>query len=100
MEAKHTPGPWSELTGTITGPDGDEIAEVVGGDGGRYLDDDANAECAANARLIAASPEMLEALRDTLAWMEDCLMDRQQRGLPSREAYETVRTAIAKATAD
>ena len=44
--------------------------------------------------------ELLEALRETLSWMEDCLMDRQQRGLPSREAYETVRSAIAKATAD
>ena len=68
---KHTPGPWTELTGTISGPNGDEIAEVVGGDGGRYLDDDVNAECAANSRLIAAAPEILELLYLALPYVEE-----------------------------
>lgn len=66
----------------------ERVAEMIGPDGESL------------GKLFAAAPEMLEALRDTLSWMEDCLMDRQQRGLPSREAYETVRTAIAKATAE
>jgi hypothetical protein len=60
---KHTPGPWGLLTGTISSASGDEIAEVVGGDGARYLDDEVNAECLANAVLIKAAPELLEELQ-------------------------------------
>ena len=44
--------------------------------------------------------ELLEALRETLAWMEDCLMDRGHPELPSRRAYDIVRNAVAKATGE
>lgn len=54
-------------------------------------------ECEANARLIAAAPDLLEALQAISKWMSDAMLDIQQRGLPSREAYEIARAAIAKA---
>lgn len=54
----HTPGPWSIECADIVSPaTGDVIAQVIGGEGTRYLDDEVNAECAANARLIAAAPD-------------------------------------------
>ena len=106
--SKHTPGPWKHDTLTEIGgqkatciyadtpdsPGGKTIIIRTGRVRGKSEVE------AANIKLATAAPELLEALRETLSWMEDCLMDRQQRGLPSREAYETVRSAIAKATAD
>ena len=55
MTQKHTPGPWSALryAGEISGPDGEMIAPRVFG--------------SANARLIAAAPELLEALEAVVA---------------------------------
>lgn len=54
----HTPGPWSiEVADVVSPTTGDVIAQVIGGEGTRYLDDDVNAECVANARLIAAAPD-------------------------------------------
>ena len=59
-----------------------------------------HAEQVANARLISAAPELLEALQSVKTYLEDCLCDRQQIGLPSRTAYDRVCAAIAKATAE
>jgi len=71
MSAKHTPGPWTlaawpherECMGAelgaraVVGADRISPAVVWGG----------IAESAANARLIAAAPELLDALRDALS---------------------------------
>lgn len=65
-EAKHTPGPWVADFGEafhIRPSEGGTLAQVTflkgrGGLGGRRNAD----ECAANARLIAAAPDLLEAL--------------------------------------
>ena len=60
-QTKHTPGPWEayphskEPVTTIIGNRTDGIAKVLAS-GNRDLDD-------ANARLIAAAPSMLEALK-------------------------------------
>lgn len=68
MRKKHTPGPW-DCTFTITqngrriditAEDGSNVAQALAGD---HVACDATAR--ANARLIAASPAMLEALRTT-----------------------------------
>ena len=57
-EAKHTPGPWSALKSrtliNIKGPNGEQITQV-------------SAKNAADAHLIAAAPELLEALREFCA---------------------------------
>ena len=93
----HTPGPWAietedRYTSIVFG--GVIIAEIDSGEA-EYLD---------NARLIAAAPELLEALESVSLWMEnqadgqskgghatfDLMMLREQRGI--------ARAAIAKAT--
>ena len=55
---------------------------------------------AASVKLATAAPELLEALESVKTYLEDCLCDRQQIGLPSRTAYDRVCAAIAKATAE
>jgi hypothetical protein len=57
MSTQHTPGPWSERNGRIFQNDRPEltIANV-----GRAFDGDYSP---ANTRLIAAAPELLEALK-------------------------------------
>jgi len=79
----HTPGPWKARIrrqgSHVTGPDGFSVAHV-GTD--------------ANARLIAAAPDLLEACR--LA----CLVMAKGNGLSyadRREAHEAVIAAIHKA---
>lgn len=108
-EAKHTPGPWC----VQPVPDGGMTAVLQEGDG--YESDDQSswpnggfdiAECfgpaqEANARLIAAAPEMLEALMAVeqylpFDWAFDSI--RQFVGQEDyREACAKVRAIIAKA---
>lgn len=67
--SKHTPGPWNVIEGVADGggiaigPDLEDVGPhaLVTFNGG---------ESEANARLIAAAPEMLDALRLCLAGME------------------------------
>ncbi len=55
MTAKHTPGPWEvDHDAIYCAESGDIIAEI----------DFARDEYSANARLIAASPDLLEALEE------------------------------------
>lgn len=94
-ESKHTPGPWSRV-GTFVHA---------------LSDDGANQFCAlvqdahtptqvleANARLIAAAPELLEALQQTLA---QCLAWQGEPNEYSCEIHSKIirqaRAAIAKA---
>ena len=88
---KHTPGPWvvdpavrqgftvyAPKEGFIVGTQDEE---------GRY----GAIESEANARLIAAAPELLEALKSVIAWLD----------APDESAFsdsELARAAIAKAT--
>ena len=104
--SKHTPGPWKahfEEAYFVTGPDRGRVAMMMNlkgphGLGGRRSGE----ESAANARLIAAAPDLLEALQRAVA----CGM------VPSTSAFEggaaahseqvrtadAIRAAIAKAT--
>lgn len=95
-EFKGTPGPWSvktrrsafDLTVTIEdgvcGPDGEQI-RVYG------LTLSASKEAKANSHLVAASPELLAALRSALKTAE---FERH----PFRAWHQEARAAIAKAT--
>lgn len=78
---KHTPGPWrytpwhiEEGNPTVRAPEGWLICETSSD---------------ANARLIAAAPDLLEALRDALCALECCGKDYP--------AATKARAAIAKA---
>ena len=66
--SKHTPGPWSALTPDQFGRPVQADWVVAGGDA--YIcvapqwDEEYRDESLANARLIAAAPEMLQALQE------------------------------------
>jgi len=92
---KHTPGPWEAKRETDYVPaqvwaEGRQLAEV-------------NGECrearAANARLIAAAPELLKALQDTIAefWEEYEYPDRPPKQSPTVEAIRKAEHVIRKA---
>ena len=95
-EAKHTPGPWqiadenNNSCGVLLGIEHNLVAcldrqcsntwkIVIGRD-----------EMLANARLIAAAPDLLEALE----WVMDRLVDKHEDDIAAQKA----RAAIAKAT--
>ncbi len=60
MSAKHTPGPWKEVGGrAVFGPDHIVICRC-GNYSKSIMEDEAN------ARLIAAAPDLLDALRNLL----------------------------------
>lgn len=97
---KHTPGPWElYIDGTrpgIEAPDA-SLSIVIFGDKG----DDGGVrggtkpEAFANAALIAASPELLQALLDCTAGLEAYT---KARGLYDDPRVKAARAAIAKAT--
>lgn len=97
-----TPGPWT------IGDDNNQGCEVCMGDVAVSLDRFSRCpgrhaqmviergEMLANARLIAAAPDLLAALRGMLM-SQDCEWERRNSGHDWREACETARSAIAKA---
>jgi hypothetical protein len=102
--SKHTEGPWCTRRAEVgSGPEGSidyailcegktilaEAYEIVGyGTEGKYHR--LNAE--ANARLIAAAPELLDALKRAREYVLDCGADRSMAPL-----VEQMSNAIAKA---
>jgi hypothetical protein len=94
--SEHTPGPWKahfEEAYFVTGPDLGRVAMMMNlkgahGMGGRRSGD----ESAANAKLIAAAPELLEALQ-TL-----CKLALSGEPVIFTSEYDRARAAIAKAT--
>ena len=61
-------------------------------------------ELAANMRLIAAAPDLLDALCEMIEGDEEAIMRAEALGIPFPEemlgAYKKARAAIAKATGD
>jgi hypothetical protein len=108
MEAKHIPRPWTyNKTNTgireILNSAGQRIAVVESHDAGTKNDDRAQ-EAEANARLIAASPELLEACKILLSYVEsEYGLDYEEIPKPEplgddpASAVYLGRTAIAKA---
>ena len=98
-DVKHTPGPWfvdqyedEESRHVITSkPDHLYVAYTIGGLG---------KEQEANADLIAAAPDLLEALRAFVSpWDGDSVEEiESQSGLATSVRIEQARAAIAKAT--
>jgi hypothetical protein len=107
MSARHTPGPWFTFAnGTCVGgpvgilgnPSGAETAGIAHCGMALRTGD----ELQANARLIAAAPELLQALREAEAGLEFCGADKpvaEGGFVPTPTlALRVVRAAIAKAT--
>jgi len=93
---QHTPGPWTlekeHLPIVVNGANGYTVAHGCGNPASQYWE--RNSEAAANARLIAAAPELLAALRNiesVLARMTE--QNAAMNPFPLAEA----RAAIAKA---
>lgn len=95
MGYKHTPAPWFEVK---------HFSEWLISDGTRLVATTAGSPAhlglahakrdAANARLIAAAPDLLKALEDCVA-----VMDRELAGLKViQPEFSAARAAIAKAT--
>ena len=78
---QHTPGPWTVDNQYIHGPDGIRFLAVAGDGAGQ-----------ANARLIAAAPDLYAAL-------ENIIEHRERMGLGSDHVYDAARAALAKANA-
>ena len=102
MEAKHTPGPWYVLTQprynglSIRFKTGDSDRPIVpiAIVNGRYSGNHPYGSSDANARLIAAAPELLYALQAVL----DDVQDIDNDSCLSVGVGRQVRAAIAKAT--
>lgn len=89
-EAKHTPGPWLILGSIIVGADTKQICALWPlDDSGTPIQSEATDD--ANARLIAAAPELLEALQCLLA-------DAYDQGMSDGDAsIDLAKAALAKA---
>ena len=100
--SKHTPGPWWLDHGDdvnlfnhvgISAETHELLAQVVW----RLDDDKSTPECEANARLIAAAPDLLEALETALyGWQRE--FEYLAKRTP--EWVTKARAAIAKATGE
>ena len=84
----HTPGPWGLDGNLIEGPDGERVACITA-----YSRRTPKQK--ANARLIAAAPELLEALRGLLNAPDP---DEVEDATPRFRAVMKAHAAIAKAT--
>ena len=100
VHSGHTPGPWDvdddtmEIFSIQPGHSTGWIAKVLGNDdNGRPLPPD---EMAANARLIAAAPELLAALNGVLYWAE-CECESIERDTPLHDEAPMCDFCVAKA---
>ena len=85
---KHTPGPWVEKYGTLYGSNGEKV--VCSSNGLAFGSVNSWPDAAANARLIAAAPELLEALQAIISDMDS--------EFGTDYDYNKARAVIAKAT--
>jgi hypothetical protein len=92
---KHTPGPWRINTAIRAGEFDVKDANSSGGHApiAKVRGDKRRTanQALANARLIAAAPDLLEALKDMLPELES---------IGPLEKFERARAAIAKATGE
>jgi hypothetical protein len=97
VSAKHTPGPWClhpnalshKAKAYVQDAASEHIATVIA----PYDNDEGLRACVANARLIAAAPDLLEALREA---REVLFAEYQRDGTFGRELW-LADEAIAKA---
>lgn len=112
-DAKHTPGPWTQWKdhaavfagveenerGTLSGKHLVEICRCEGDDVGED-DDEGEAIAKANARLIAAAPDLLAACEAHHEYMLDLCGGKVDTSALHPNAianWESIRAAIAKA---
>lgn len=99
MSAQHTPGPW-----TFRKNYGQTLDLLAAGGATSILNNARLMNQEPNARLIAAAPDLLEALCNALPYLDDVLADKDQLacfkpGVVQAHA-KAIRAAIAKATGE
>ncbi len=97
QKAAHTPAPWLIEWNAAQSGEGHYITDSkdmveLSRIAAVLFHDDADGETRANARLLAAAPELLEACKRMIEW-DDRKHDHPQR----QAAYRNARAAIAKA---
>lgn len=95
MTEKHTPGPWRFWRQTRTGSEGTCTFQNLKGE--EVLRAVTVTLTEADARLIAAAPELLAALRDVIGWVPGAVAWHTVAPL---KAVEQARMAIFKATGE
>ena len=109
MTAKHTPGPWYALRGqrniSIRHKTGDKFLSMVNVASvrGNLPADCPYGSSEANARLIAAAPELLEALEEAENALADYIPTIERTGASLNYGHSVLkkaRAAIAKATGE
>ena len=101
MSTQHTPGPWAAIDrtdGLRTLTHITNGAHIVCSLGSTRADGSPNHS--ANARLIAAAPQMLEALRAALEAMGDTYDARDAAGAEGEQLRDQIAEAIATATGE
>lgn len=96
--SQHTPGPWrvGPYPGHVESMDGRLVAGCMGRQSAKDSDD-TNAVNEANARLIAAAPELLEALEDVMERFGTQLRLQGYGREFKEEMLDKARAAIAQA---
>lgn len=89
MPASHTPGPWYAHTIGMPREPGAEYTFPLGTDPDVAV---------ANARLIAAAPDLLEACEAALAFLADAALAKPIDGDPAMRACAATEAAISRAT--
>lgn len=100
METKHTPGPWEFEERHSSGFP--LLCLYAADNKNPFHGARSDAEKNANTRLIAAAPELLEALRDTASMLQSaCIVitDKESRQMALETVAEAF-AAIAKATGE
>lgn len=83
----HTQGPWADIKGYIVVKGGRTLASVNSHN---------TSEGKANARLVAAAPDLLEAAKEIAAWAEQA--NPAGYGGLGKDLHRKVLAAISKAT--
>ena len=100
MKTKHTPGPWQYAF------EGGTVAFIVEADGTTVVklsateNSTAHSHLAANARLIAAAPEMLNALETVNRYLQACIEDNEDAWIIREAMHKQVPTIINQATGE
>lgn len=91
--SKHTRGPWFAKNERVWNAD-----EVMYRAASNFDAISHSQELQANAKLIAAAPDLLDALYLALPFLEDCAMDDCYKPGYVSKSIDTIKAAIAKAT--
>lgn len=99
MKTQHTPGPWRadiRLAQTVVVSERGIVADIARHESSTTEQSYSDEEIAANARLISAAPELLEAL-EQIAARENTADGFERPVLDRKQCSAIARAAIAKA---